>query len=74
MSNYLTHKKILCEQQCDFISGLLTDISIAKLLKHVHEGLDTSKYGICVFLDLRKAFDLVNKEILLTKLANVNIN
>ena len=73
MSNYLTQKKILCEQQCGFISGLSTDISIAKLLKHVHEGLDTRKYGICVFLDLRKAFDLVNKEILLTKLNTYGI-
>ena len=29
ISNYLAHKKILCEQQCGFIIGLSTDISIA---------------------------------------------
>ena len=47
---------------------LSTDISVAKLLKHVHDGLDANKFGICVFLDLRKAFDMVNKDILLYKL------
>ena len=73
ISNYLMHKKILCEQQCGFINGLSTDISIAKLLKYVHEGLEENKYGICVFLDLRKAFDMVNKDILLTKLSTYGI-
>ena len=66
-------KKILCEQQCGFINGLSTDISIAKLLKYVHEGLEENKYGIRVFLDLRKAFDMVNKDILLTKLSTYGI-
>ena len=73
ISKYLTHKKILCEQQCGFINGLSTDISIAKLLKHVHDGLDANKFGICEFLDLRKAFDMVNKDILLSKLFTYGI-
>ena len=35
--------------------------------------LDIRKYGKSVFLDLRKAVDLVNKEILLTKLTTYGI-
>ena len=52
MSNYLTHKKLLCEQQYGFMNGLSTDDSEAKLLTLVHDGLDASKLGICVFLNL----------------------
>ena len=73
LSDYLARKKILCEQQCGFISGLSTNISIAKLLKNVYEGLEDNKYGMCVFLDLRKAFDMVDKNILLTKLYTYGI-
>ena len=35
-------------------SDLSTDISIAKLLKHVYEGVDANKYGFCTVLDLKK--------------------
>ena len=59
-SNYLMQKKILCERKCGFINGLSTDISVAKSLKHVHDGIDANKFGICVFLDFHKAFCMVN--------------
>ena len=71
--NYLTHKKYLCEQQSGFISGLSTDISVVKILKYVHDGLDANKFGISIFLDLLKAFVKVNKHILLSKLFTYGI-
>ena len=73
ISNYLIQKKILGEQQGDFINGVSMDISVAKLLRHVHDGLDASKFGICVFVDLRKAFDMVNEDILLSKVFTYGI-
>ena len=45
---------MLCDQQSCVINLLLTDIFVAKLLKHVHEGLGANKFGICDFIDLRK--------------------
>ena len=56
------------KQQCGFINGLSTDISVAKLLKHNHDGLDANKFRICDFKDFRKAFETVNKDILLSNL------
>ena len=35
-------------------SDLLTNISIANLLKHVYEGVGAKNYGICVVSDLKK--------------------
>ena len=49
------------------------DISVAELLKCVHEGLEENEYGIFVYLDLREAFNMVNKDILLTKLYTLGI-
>ena len=43
-SNCPTQKKILCEQQRGSMNGLSTEISVAKLLKHVHDGLDANKF------------------------------
>ena len=73
INNYLTHKKILYVQQCGFTNELSTDISLAKLLKHVHDRLDANNFGISVFLDLRKAFDMVNRDNLLSKLLTYSI-
>ena len=73
ISRYLTLKKNICEQQCGFINGTSTDISVAKLLKHVDDGLDANKFGTCVFLGNCKAFDMVNKGILFSKLFTYGI-
>ena len=50
------------------MKGLSTDMSVTKLLKHIYKGVDSKKYGICVFLDLREAFDKVDTQFLLAKL------
>ena len=47
--NHLTTNDFICEQQCEFMNGLSTDISVTKLLKHANKGVDSNKYGICVF-------------------------
>ena len=60
--NCLTHKKILP------MGYLSSDSPVAKLTKHVNDGLDANKFRFCVFLDLRKAFYMVNKDILLSQL------
>ena len=49
ISNHLTHKKFLCEQHCGFNNGLSIYTSVAKLLKHVHDGLDANKLGKLCF-------------------------
>ena len=43
ISNYLTLRKSFCEELFGFITGLMTDASVAKLLKHVCDGLNAKK-------------------------------
>ena len=42
--------------------------SMAKILKRVYKGEAANKYGTCVFLDFRQAFDIVDTQILFNKL------
>ena len=69
ISSYFETKNIFNNQQCGFRNRRSTDLSIAKLLKMIIEGVDEGKYGVSVFLDFKKAFDLVDHDILIKKLS-----
>lgn len=72
-SNHLNSHNAITASQFGFKHGVSTDIAIAKLLENVYKGLNQNLYGIGVFLDLQKAFDLVKHEILLEKLHHYGI-
>ena len=71
--SYLDYNDILCHQQCGFRKGISTNIAIGKLINKIYSGIEESKYGIGMFLDLQKAFDMVDREILLAKLNHYGI-
>ena len=68
LSRHCEVNNIINPHQWGFRRGLSTDIAIGKFLERVIEGFNENKYGIGVFLDLQKAFDLVNHSLLLRKL------
>ena len=43
-------------------------LALIDLMEEITECMDNKRYALGVFLDLRKAFDTVNHEILLKKL------
>jgi hypothetical protein len=56
-----------------FAKGKTTKTAIAEFIERVYKSLDESEISIGLFLVLSKAFDLVNHDILLRKMARMGI-
>ena len=66
--DFLEHNNILYDFQFGFRKHHSANHAIITMVEKVSNGLDTGKIVVCVFLDLKKAFDTVNHDILLKKI------
>ena len=73
LSSFVEKHKILTVHQCGFRKGVSTNVAIGNLLYKIYNGINLNKYGIGVFLDLQKAFDIVDRKILLDKLHHYGV-
>ena len=62
-----THNQIY-SKQFDFIKSHSTVHTLINIVERIRESLDDGEFVCGVFVDLQKAFDTVNHEILLSKL------
>ena len=65
---FLQEHNILFENQFGFRKNNSTTFALLEITEKIKETIDNKKYGCGIFIDLRKAFDTVNHEILLKKL------
>ncbi len=68
--SFLNKYKVLYELQFGFREGHSTTHALLELLDNVYHNLDDNNSCIGVFLDLSKAFDTIQHDILLEKLHN----
>jgi hypothetical protein len=68
LTHHLNVNNIIDPLQFGFQSGLSTEHNLLHLTNYVANALNENKFGIGVFLDLKKAFDVVPHCILLKKL------
>ena len=56
-----------------FPINIVTQHAILDIVDTIHSNMDNTKYSCGICIDLKKAFDTVNHEILLTKLEHYGI-
>ena len=71
--SFLSQNKILNPAQFGFRKHFSTDFAITKLVDRVLQSFSKREHIIAIFMDLSKAFDTINHDILLHKLSNYGI-
>ena len=66
--NFLKKNKLLFCNQFGFGNGYSVNYALTGLKELIRKALDEDKFACGVFIDLQKAFDTVDHNILLSKL------
>ena len=70
---FLEKHNILFQNQFGFRKNNSTVYALAQITEMIKVSIDSGKFGCGIFIDLRKAFNTVNHEILLNKLKHYGI-
>ena len=73
LDKYLQENDIICSEQIGFKKGCRTTHHILTLKTLIDKAFRRPKYLYCCFVDLRKAFNVVNRQALFAKLSKYNI-
>ena len=66
--DYMDKRSILCPSQHGFQPGHSTLMSLLNIQDSISAAIDRNEYSLGIFINIGKAFDTVNHEILLAKL------
>ena len=68
MIKFIDKYGILSKEQFGFRKNMGTDTALANYIESLLKGLNDKKYTVSIFMDLSKAFDVLNHKILKSKL------
>lgn len=71
--NYMNLHSVINSNQFGFVKGSNTTTATLNLLKEIYDNLNSSKKTACIFIDVMKAFDSMDFDILLSKLQSIGI-
>ena len=73
LTKFVKDYNLLYDQQYGFRSKHSTQHAILDIVNTILQNMDNGKFSCGVFIDLKKAFDTVNHQILLAKLENYGV-
>ena len=73
LSKFAADHNVLAHQQFGFRKGLSTEHAVSAFCEHVYDSLDKKYHTVNVFIDLQKAYDTIDRNILLGKLEKYGI-
>jgi hypothetical protein len=73
LNDFLLKFNIIDKSQHGFRKGFSTTTAAFQYIEKIYESLDNRKKPLGLFIDLSKAFDLVDHNILLTKLEGIGV-
>ena len=73
LSNFLNLNNILYQNQYGFQKGKSTLHPLINILNFIGNAFNNKEFVVAIFLDFRKAFDMVNHEKLLVKLKRLGV-
>ena len=71
--NHLEYHKLISPRQFGFQRNKNTEHNLLNIVNFISKALNEGDYCIGIFLDLRKAFDVCDHEILFKKLKNKGV-
>ena len=67
---YMLEAEIIHKDQYGFVKGANTTSAVLGTIDHCEDSIEGRKFTALVFIDLRKAFDTVDHELLVSRLNN----
>ena len=74
LQNYLESKNLFSRNQFGFRRKMGTENAIHSIVSDIHNSFNCNKFVLGVFLDVKKAFDSLDRNILLEKLRYYGIS
>jgi hypothetical protein len=71
--DFFNKHDILSKNQYGFRKNVSTSMALIDLVDQISKSIEKNEFTVGIFLDLAKAFDTVNHNILLTKLSNYGV-
>ena len=74
LTTYLSDHNVLYKYQFGFRSHHDTTLAVIEMIDRISVAVDSKQYSLGIFIDLSKAFDSINQQILLDKLQHYCIH
>lgn len=73
LMKFIENYSILFNGQYGFRNNMSTAFALAELVEEITDSMDDSKYTVGIFIDLKKAFDTIDHDILIKKLERYGV-